>query len=473
MHPPVASWLEACSQWDAAVATKDHQRQKKRRQLCKDHDIPCTKIVDSIEKLEAAMKYVRGQLSNRIQQVRATMKSFQPLLQSKGPVAPCRYPEQKRAASADAAVQRHRKEAKVSACKLESYFKLRAAGDGPPDVEALHIPDVATDVRSTYLRLHTKRDTYVEDKDFHIVTNALSELRGYVNKERLHRMITDPPKTPKTIRQHFKERILGSLSFSLSLSPSSADVGGAQQSEGTRHYVLHSHTWRTYYVKLLVLAQARRWLSATERLDPIEDAPPTPKTNFQLADAIKQPKTRDYAPFGRDFEDSDAYSPIISRLLLYAEIHNCKDHNYGTFSMPRQELPYTYRQLQEFILERRRLQQLSTAAEDSSRQLVQTAEDLAVKLCAFASDGIVLRHLIAFAVPPKKRTDAAEVTPKVTSSTIDNRSDRRGDATAHTLDIRDEAKEMDEPCKTTGIAPEHAKDISDDGAPDDHHKSTY
>ena len=128
------------------------------------------KNVDSNEKLEAAMKYVRGQLSNRIQQVRATMKSFQPLLQSKGPVAPCRYPEQKRAASADAAVQRHRKEAKVSACKLESYFKLRAAGDGPPDVKALHIPDVATDVRSTYLRLHTKRDTYADDKDFHIVT---------------------------------------------------------------------------------------------------------------------------------------------------------------------------------------------------------------------------------------------------------------------------------------------------------------
>ena len=150
--------------------------------------------------------------------------------------------------------------------------------------------------------------------------------------------------------------------MSFSLSPSSADAGGAQQSASTRQHISPSHTWRTYYVKLLVLAQARRWLSATERLDPIEDAPPTPKTNFQLADAIKQPKTRDYAPFGCDFEDSGAYSPIISRLLLHAEIHNCKDHNYGSFSMPRQELPYTYRQLQELILERRRLQQLSPAA---------------------------------------------------------------------------------------------------------------
>ena len=452
MRPAVADWLEACSQWDAAVASKDYQRQKRRRQLCKDHNIPCTKIVKSNGTLDAAMEYVRGQLSNRIQQVRATMQSFQLLLQSKGPVAPRRDPEQKRAASAaDAAVQRHRKEAKVSDCKLESYFKLRVAGDGPPDVEALHIPDVATDVISTYLRLHTKRDTYAEDKDFHIVTNALSELRGYVNERRLHKIITDPPKTPKTIRQRFKEGWHGTVSFSL--SPSSADAGGAQQSASTRQHISPSHTWRTYYVKLLVLAQARRWLSATERLDPIEDAPPTPKTNFQLADAIKHPKTRDYAPFGHDFEDSGAYS-----LLVHAEIHNCKDHNYGSFSMPRQELPYTYRQLQELILERRRLQQLSPAAEDSSRQLVQTVEDLVAKLCAFASDGIVLRHIIAFALPPKKRAAAAEVTPKVASSTTyispEHAKDISDATTEHTKDTSDEAKRPNDRCKTAGDATE-------------------
>ena len=243
-----------------------------------------------------------------------------------------------------------------------------ATGASLPEIEDPDIPDVATDVRSTYLRLHTKRDIYAEDKEFHIVKNTLSELRGYVNKDRLHKMITDPPKTPKTRRRYFKDRSFGALHFPLSLS--SADAGDGQQSEGTRHVVNQSHTWKRYCVKLLVLAQARRWLSATERLDPIEAAPPTPKTNPQLADAIRKPKTRDYAPFGRDFEDPDAYSPIISRLLLDAEIHNCKDHDYGTFSVPRQELPYTYRQLQEFILERRRLQQLSIAAEDSSRQLV-------------------------------------------------------------------------------------------------------
>ena len=59
-------------------------------------------------------------------------------------------------------------------------------------------------------------------------------------------------------------------------------------------------------VKLLVLAQARQWLSAAERLDPIPEAPATPKTRFQLADAIKQPKLAKYAPFGYDFEDVGA-----------------------------------------------------------------------------------------------------------------------------------------------------------------------
>ena len=109
-------------------------------------------------------------------------------------------------------------------------------------------------------------------------------------------MTTDPPKTSKTIRQDFKERNFQIINFDVSKSVDKAT--GAHEGKAARHHVDHSHTWRTYYVKLLVLAQARRWLSATERLDPIADAPPTPKTNFQLADAIKQPKKAEFAPFG-------------------------------------------------------------------------------------------------------------------------------------------------------------------------------
>ena len=71
--------------------------------------------------------------------------------------------------------------------------------------------------------------------------------------------------------------------------------------------------------------------------------------------------------------------------------------------------PNTYRQLQQFIIERRRMQQHGDDGASSSRGLVGTAEDLAAKLRAFASEGVVLKHIIEFALPPKKRANAAEV----------------------------------------------------------------
>ena len=155
---------------------------------------------------------------------------------------------------------------------------------------------MATDVRSTYLRLYAKRHLYAEDQDFHIIKDALSELRGYVSKAHLTKLTRHPRNTPKTIRRYFKERNFNAVRFNHSTS--AIEATGAQQTKKGGHIVTHSHTWRTYYVKLLVLAQARQWLSATERLDPIADAPPTPKTNFQLADAIKQSKSAEFAPFG-------------------------------------------------------------------------------------------------------------------------------------------------------------------------------
>ena len=106
--------------------------------------------------------------------------------------------------------------------------------------------------------------------------------------------------------------------------------------------------------------------------------------------------------------------------------------------------PYTYRQLQEWIIERRRQQQPSDDVDRSSRELVQTAADLAAKLCAFASDGVVVKHLVDFALPAKKRAEAAEVTA------LDEmllQSTGRGAATEHTA--------------ASGAATKHTKD--DDG----------
>ena len=125
---------------------------------------------------------------------------------------------------------------------------------------------------------------------------------------------------------------------------------------------------------------------------------------------MKDPEQAEYVPFGNDFEDIDAHSPVISRLLMYAEIHNYSDHGYGTFCTPTEMAPTTYRQLQQFIIGRRRMQQRTDDGASSSRGLVGTAEDLAAKLRTFASEGIVVKHIIEFALPPKKRANATEVT---------------------------------------------------------------
>ena len=76
-HPHVAAWLRACSQWDSAIATKEYQHQKKRRRLCKEHDIQCTKAIDSNKELDTAIVHIRRQLINRIKDIRAGMMSLQ------------------------------------------------------------------------------------------------------------------------------------------------------------------------------------------------------------------------------------------------------------------------------------------------------------------------------------------------------------------------------------------------------------
>ena len=115
---------------------------------------------------------------------------------------------QQRAVSEDATLHSPRKKAKHHCDnKVDNYFTAQAAGDARPEIEELHIADVATDVRSTYFRLHAKRHMDAGDTDFHIVKDALSELRGYVSQTRLCTMTKDPPKRRKTIRQYFKEKV--------------------------------------------------------------------------------------------------------------------------------------------------------------------------------------------------------------------------------------------------------------------------
>ena len=167
MHPHVAAWRHACSQWDSAIATQEHEHREKRRKLCKEHVSPLTRAVNTNKELETAMVHIRQQLPDRIKNIHTQ---------------------------------------RLSQSKLDNYFTPQAAGDARPEIEELHIPDVATDVKSTYLRLHAKRHIYVDDEDFHIVKDALSELRGYVSKPRLRAMTKDPPKGRKTVRQYFNDK---------------------------------------------------------------------------------------------------------------------------------------------------------------------------------------------------------------------------------------------------------------------------
>ena len=160
-QPHVAAWLEACSQWDSAIAAGEHRQRNKRRKLCKDHNILCTKAVDNNKDLDATMVYIRQQLINQIQQIHATRKSIQPLLQSKATGPASAHFMQQRSVSSDTTLHpsskktEHRRDN-----KLDNYFKPRVAGGACLEIEELHIPDVATDVSSTYLCLHAKRHIY-------------------------------------------------------------------------------------------------------------------------------------------------------------------------------------------------------------------------------------------------------------------------------------------------------------------------
>ena len=107
--------------------------------------------------------------------------------------------------------------------------------------------------------------------------------------------------------------------------------------------------------------------------------------------------------------------------------------------------------------------QRSDTIESATRELVQTAADLAAKLCAFASDGVVVKHLIDFALPAKKRADAAEVTTlgemrlQSTGRGADTgHTATRGAATEHTEDNDGHDKQADNQREAISAATEHA-----------------
>ena len=92
-----------------------------------------------------------------------------------------------------------------------------------------------------------------------------------------------------------------------------------------------------------------------------------------------------------------------------------------------------------------------------------SAEDLASRPRAFASDAIVVKHIIEFALPSKKRANAPEVTPKATSAVAAsaNTIKNRGAATEHTV-CMDETQDAENDAPQPQV--EH-KTEDDDPAP--------
>jgi hypothetical protein len=74
-------------------------------------------------------------------------------------------------------------------------------------------------------------------------------------------------------------------------------------------------------------------------------------------------------------------------------------------------MPYTYREMQEWIVNRRR-QQARAAAHGATGDIVKTADDLVTRLQDFACDAVVTKHLIEFALPYRFHPRAAEVSTK-------------------------------------------------------------
>ena len=98
------------------------------------------------------MVYIRRQLTNRIQDIRASMMFLQSLQQSKVPGPPSAHCMQQQSVSADTTLHPPRKKTKQPRDnELYNYFTPRAAGDARPDIEEQRIPDVATDVIRCHL----------------------------------------------------------------------------------------------------------------------------------------------------------------------------------------------------------------------------------------------------------------------------------------------------------------------------------
>ena len=349
-RPNVAAWARACVAWDAALADGTYRSRAARRKLQAEHpDVSINVAAVDAEPDEAA-QHVQRCLADALMVMR---------------------------------------DGRASGNSLARYFQRKPVGVKHEDGVKVQPPKIAADPSSAYLILRAKQHEHAGDKDFQIVLQWLGTLRNSLTRQQIRRLLKEASSKKATIQKCFRYKNI-------------AEVRHRCPGEKTSVIAFATNASVCYHASLLVLAQARRWLLATEQMQSSTALATTPKTVAQLASAIRDPEAALCAPYGADFEDLDNYGPIASRLLLYAELHGCSDHTLGTYTNPRGDLPYTYRQLQNLIFERR-CRPVQTADEGRRPQLIGTADDLAAMLREFASNALVLRALLDFALPPHKR----------------------------------------------------------------------
>ena len=340
-NPDVAKWIEAWREWEAV---EDTCSIRLYRDFCRKRGIKRKRETEDCFKKDDRAAFKRAVRQNLIEHAHDLKKGAQKKDHT-----------------------------------LDEYFgKATAKNITWPEQE---VPAVVTSPSSAYLRMRLKGEHYRNDIDFQKIYWALNLGRN----NPLSRT------TRKTILQkvgHLIQR--ENMYVYLPRHATSA----------AKHRTLAPSTqWTTYHLQLALMREARRWLSDAERLDAISEAPETPKTLSLFASSLQKKKLAQYLPFGTDFEDLDAYNCTQCRLLFFAEMHAYNEHQYGTFTKPRNEnLLYTYRELQDCIMQHRQTY--------SDRKGMETADEVASMLCSFASDAVVTHHLLHFALPKQHRVDA-------------------------------------------------------------------
>ena len=195
-NPAAANVIKGCARWEEALAKGIYSSSRtNRRALCQLDGIriSCSPLIETNTDQTAALQHIRELLATQIKSNRQTLESWFGT-----------------SAGRDGKVQHESTQTKSKpsqthkqANSLETWFRMRAPHEGRSEIEEAKMPDIATDVSSTYHRLRVKMRANADDEDLAITTKALYQLRSHVNRKSLRALTQEPKRRRKTIRRAF------------------------------------------------------------------------------------------------------------------------------------------------------------------------------------------------------------------------------------------------------------------------------